>query len=345
MKKFFTLIAAALIAVSANAVQTEIPLSGWGWGWSADTSNDASGNLVVSVSADNGAGSTGWDPASDWSSYKSITAIIESCTIPEGGYAQMQVKYKDAAGKDQTLTGSISTNITTQTPVTIVFDDPSILTSVTQLWFQGSKGTTFNVSKVYLENELAESETEDLSLTGWGWGWSADTSNDADGNLVVSVTADNGAGSTGWDPAVDWSGYVSLTAVIESCTVPEGGYAQVQVKYKDANDKDQTLTGSISSSITSQTSVTVKFDDPSILTKVVQLWFQGSKGAAFTVSRVYLSKASDGISSISADDANVVKSEYFNVAGQKINGSSKGLTIVKQTLSNGKTVSKKVVLK
>lgn len=217
---------------------------------------------------------------------------------------------------------------------------------------QGTDGTT-TITKMYWATE-EEYET-------------AKAADDAkekssilfEGNESIELAA----GAYGWTQGskggakrldIDASKFNSLVFEIASAT------GKCKATAEDDSDSSNKLSADVEFAASTEPAVYVA--DISGFTKLSQYaWTNLNKpdteeakesdivATTLVVTKVYLTskKASEftGISSISADDADVVKSEYFNVAGQKVSAAGKGLTLVKQTLSNGKTVSKKVVLK
>lgn len=320
MKKFFTLIAAALMAVGVNAAKTSIPITGWGWGWSSEVTS-ADGNMVISITGNNGAGSTGWSDGADWSNYTSISAVVENCTIPEGGYGQMQVKYNDGT-EDKYLSGGITSSAEQQV-VTIKFDDPSVLTNVKQLWIQGSEGSTFTVSSVYLENDEAEPTQVAIDLSKI----SAVTKNE-DGTYTYTS-----AKAWGWDNI--WYGDFNASdydfigiELAEAATVN----FQVVVQYDDGeNGKNVEV-----AVIAGETSGTLDLD-ATLKSSIKQIALQASDAGTVKIKSVYWGKkTSTGISTVKANGATSGNDVYYNLSGQRVAKPSKGLFI-----HNGK----KVILK
>lgn len=313
MKKLFTLIAAALMAVSVNAAKSTIGLTGWGWGWSSEVTN-TDGNLVVNITSDNGAGSTGWSGA-DWSSYSRLVAVVENASIPEGGYGQIQAKYKDADGNEQFLTGSISSSTEQQT-VTINFDDPSALTKVVQLWIQGTAGSTFTVSSIYLENDEAEPTQIAIDITGING-----VVKNADGTYTYTS-----ASSWGWDNiwygGLDASDYDFIgVELAEAATVN----FQVIVQYSD-NTQTNLWVSAGSTSATADLDATQK-------SSISQIAFQTSEAGTVQLKSLYWGKKeTTGISTIKVNPT-AANNVYYNLSGQKVSKPSKGLYIC-----NGKKV-------
>lgn len=160
MKKIFTLIAVAMMALSANAqTETDIPLNegAWCWGWNSTVSVDA-GVMTIQLTDNYGAGGTGWDPAADWSGYAKICAVIESYT---GGWGQLVVKFSD----DTDVTQSFGT-ISSTTTVTLDFDGNPKAKAVKSFAIQGGMNNpTIKVSRVYLLEKLNYQEPRDVEFT------------------------------------------------------------------------------------------------------------------------------------------------------------------------------------
>jgi len=128
----------------------EIALGTWGWGWSS-TVEFADGIMTGTLTGDNGAISTGWSGA-DWSMYKYLVAVIESYSSTSDE-PYLQILAKGASDDKKAAYQAISETFTEQR--TIVMElDPSCSNDVRQFWFQGkTKGDVIKVSKVYLTNE------------------------------------------------------------------------------------------------------------------------------------------------------------------------------------------------
>ena len=72
----------------------------------------------------------------------------------------------------------------------------------------------------------------DMSVAAWGWGYSSSVENDDDGNIVITLSGDYGAGSFGYEPVKDLSGYKTLEVEIASVTADDPWY-QVIVQTDD----------------------------------------------------------------------------------------------------------------
>ena len=150
MKKLFTLIAAALLAVGVNAQTTDdIDVSSLaGWAWHANVTTE-SGVATITLTEDYGQASTGWDAGTDWSAYNKLCVVIDSYTNDWG-----KIYFKSVA--DATIAEQTFGTITEATTVTVEFN-PSDAKSVKQLAIQGkAKDDVIKVSRVYLLNEAGD---------------------------------------------------------------------------------------------------------------------------------------------------------------------------------------------
>ena len=58
----------------------------------------------------------------------------------------------------------------------------------------------------------------DMKAATWNWGYNSTVENDSNGNLVITLTGNQGAGSFGYLPAKDFTGYTTLEVEIVSVT-------------------------------------------------------------------------------------------------------------------------------
>lgn len=56
-------------------------------------------------------------------------------------------------------------------------------------------------------------------------------------------------------------------------------------------------------------------------------------------------KDNSPISDITTDSATVVKNEYFDLSGRPVSEASRGIFILRQTLSNGSVITQRVMMK
>ncbi|MCI5777333.1 MAG: hypothetical protein MR215_06880 [Bacteroidales bacterium] len=77
----------------------------------------------------------------------------------------------------------------------------------------------------------------------------------------------------------------------------------------------------------------------------VRICVNNKKGKSISVKSAYLTYVPSALRPITAPDAEVVSTTYYNLAGAKLSQPQRGLNIVVRTLSNGSTLTDKVVVK
>ena len=75
----------------------------------------------------------------------------------------------------------------------------------------------------------------DMTTATWGWGYNSTVENDSNGNLVITLKDNYGAGSFGYKPAKDLTGYKTMEVEIVSVTSDDPWY-KIGVK---SNDDDK----------------------------------------------------------------------------------------------------------
>ena len=93
--------------------------------------------------------------------------------------------------------------------------------------------TFSNVKMTYEKVDPNAVKKEDISLEAsfWGWGYKSNASNADDGSLIITNTEATGAGSFGYNPTKDWSGYKTLEIVLGDQTEWKGAaWAQVTIQ-------------------------------------------------------------------------------------------------------------------
>ena len=137
--------------------------SKWTGGWGATASNDASGNLAISLTGDYQAGGYKFNPAADLSKYNKVCVIIEDYP---GGWGQIILKN---TGGDFASVG-IGTVSGTAKTFTLQFDNTGA-TAITELCIQGGTGNpTIKVSRIYFvekPNFLAEGKAVEFNSDGF----------------------------------------------------------------------------------------------------------------------------------------------------------------------------------
>ena len=221
MKKLFTLIAAAMMAVGANAQsEVDIPLSldSWGWGWSCD--NTMEGNILVgTLTGAYGAISTGWDDGADWSKYSKICVDIESY---DADWGKIYFSTSDDTYKPEQ---SFST-ITSKKTVILNFEGEKA-TSVKQFAIQGkAAGNVIKVSRVYLVENVEYGEGQDIEFDEWGNITSDKFAGYSDGAKVEFTVEATGEATKEGQSVIGW-GIGTIKSLDQSVTVGDLGLKQI----------------------------------------------------------------------------------------------------------------------
>ena len=214
--------------------------------------------------------------------------------VPLFGY-NMLAEWNNGLSGDQTLSLSqtIPDKIGDVTYCTSFKDCKFVLSSPKTTDDKTLINVTFsNVKMTYEKVDPNAVVKEDISLAAsfWGWGYSSAASNADDGSLIITNTGANGAGSFGYSPTTDWSGYKTLEIVLGDQTEWKGaGYAQVTIQDGDK----KSVNGSIDLSKTTQT-IVIDFETASAtidLTKISQIAVQsGAADSVIQVTACYLTK-------------------------------------------------------
>ena len=77
----------------------------------------------------------------------------------------------------------------------------------------------------------------DMTAATWGWGYGATATNDSNGNLVITLTGNYGAGSFGYNGGKDLTGYTTLEVEIVSVTSDDPWYQIIVQTDGDHNVK------------------------------------------------------------------------------------------------------------
>lgn len=160
MKKIFTLIAAAMMAVCASAQDlVEIPIESaeqWSSGWKATVTYS---NGIIYVENDPGeyGAAALWLGEADWSMYSSVSFVVESCT---GGWGQIVINDVDGG---TTTAGISSTNV----QKTFTCDISNLKSKVKQLCLQSSPESKYSFSRVYLTPKVEFEAAKELLFDEW----------------------------------------------------------------------------------------------------------------------------------------------------------------------------------
>lgn len=303
MKKIFTLIAAALFAVSVNAQkEVDLPLSveSWGWGWSCEASMEGD-VLVGTFSGAYGGLSTGYGTPEDWSAYSKLCVEIESYNNDWG-------KVYFSTDGDYSPEQSFST-INSKTTVTLNFDSEKA-TGVKQIGIQNkAAGDVIKISRVYLVEKVEYQEGKAIEFDEWGnilASEFAGYSDNAKVEFTVNVAGDV-SGVIGW-------GIGSIKSINKDVTVGDLGL-------KQAGDNVYTYTiGELKAALEAPA------DEYGRQGLYWNVWPQGSATCTRKSVMVYeVAGIETNIQNVAAE--NVANDATYNLAGQKVNEGYKGLVI------------------
>ena len=320
MKKLFTLMAAALFAVGISA---STPVEGaaktWNftgaWNWQT-VAQLATGDFTTDLDA-----KTASDASVtyfDASAYDYLCIKFSEATCDVGVYLQYKCK------------GTIDTNNNPE------FDQDQVIMAsetkgVAAIKLSDAKNTINSISvmnrattgSIVIEemywataaeyeaaiatDPITATSDKEIALNGWGWGWSA-AGTVADGICTITLSGDNGAYSTGWDPRADWSLYKYLVAVVESYS-SESEEPFLQIHAKGDNDTKIVAHEEIAQTFTAQKTFVMELD-ATYSGAVAQLWFQGkAAGDVIKVSKLYLTNTKPDVDE-GGDDAPATLIDY-----------------------------------
>jgi len=311
MKKIFTLIAAALMSMSMNAADTvALDLSDLGSGWSS--SYDATTQTITYESA--WAGRGWWLGGKDlYSSYESV--VLEFEATPMAVQIVVENFGDDGSTINQDLTGKTYVEAGS-TSVSFTFTENE--KNCAQIYLQAAETGSVKLTKAYYVvkgtgEETGDVSTVDINLTGW-YGWGGETiTNNEDGTMTVEYVKDWG-GAAAWLGEFDASAYDFLGMEIEPATIA----TQLWLQYADDTNGSSYLDAG---------GTTTKVDlDVDKKNSIKQICVQNATPGTVVIKRVYWGKNTTGISQIESAQK-TLNSAVYNVAGQRVNNSYKGLVI------------------
>lgn len=315
MKKLFTLIAAALMAVGASAEEGKISLnlSDALRGWGEISVDEVTGEVTV---GDNGAYGW-WITKPEDVSYTKL--VFEMQNVQKLSWFQLSLSDADNFPFDD---GSYIK----------VIDVSSV--EVSRVMFQGGKGTKYTIKEAYfatdayiaannVKDEKIYGDTQELSLASLGSGWNAEYSADT---KTITITGEDGGGKGWWVKPADYSHFDNFVVEFDPATTVGG---QVVVQYvEDPNKVDAVAFNK------GATCVVVPLD----ATKkgaVQQMYIQGAKDATFTLKSAFVAIASAtpeanigtltgiNVAKVSSQDNGAI----YNLAGQKVSENYKGVVV------------------
>jgi len=323
MKKIFTLIAAAFMAVSANAsVQLASGSSSWG-SWGSTCTVD--GATITFSSAWAGAG-VWFNETMDLSSYEMVWAVLSTECVGSAKFVFQYISADEEAsdlaiGQEFTISegGKIG-------GVEVKANNDADLTKFRQVFAQSTvANTTIVIEGVYAgtkeEYEAAAEANKQvvsgLTLTDLNSGWGSSTY-DADTHTVT--IGDDWSGKGWWLSSVDYSDYDVVVISFDPATATNG---KIVIEYNNG-------TASTEYAFEAGTTQAVVTLDAAGKGDVMQIYIQGPAGSTYTLTEAYVStSAYAGVQNVTTatevvEDANA---PVYNVAGQQVSKSYKGLVI------------------
>lgn len=327
MKKFFTLIAMALVAVSASAkepidfsaiVAPGAELSLGAWEWKGVTLS--SGSLIEDKDAKTAddSGVTYFDA----SAYDYVVVKYSKATADVNLVAQYKCKgtigqWGAEYDQGQSVINASETGSYAALPL-----DAAMKKTINQIAFQPSSAVTIVIDEMYFATEAewqavkpAAAQTKDMLSN-----FTATTDN-ADGSKTFT-----GTGEWGWFGA--WLGSFDASEfdyIVLELTEPSDITAQILVQYV-SGAPDTPL------QVVAGETMNMAELDPDNKSAIKQLGLQNSAPGSFTVKAIYFATKEYAESiSASINDAKLVEANpnapFYNLAGQRVSSSFKGVVI------------------
>jgi hypothetical protein len=332
----YTADAAANPVVPYVAQTKDINLANATGGW-GDKTYDASTHTAT-LTGDNAC--SGWWIGGDFSAYDYIVYEIENMTTV--GYSQYVL-----FGANKPLTNNMGSFV----QVVNITEFERNVPNGMNFGIQGGAGTTWTWKRVYfataeyvqqngIKDEVIYGDTQELTLANLNAGWNA--TYDAQ-TKTITVGAEGEDGGKGWwfgegADAKDLSHFDNVVIEFEPTTF-EG---EVLVEYSAAAAPGANRAGEVGPGVfgVGATCVVVPLDAAQ-KSHVKSIQVKGSQGASFTLKSAYAAIASatpeaniGTITGIETVEANALQNNVrFNMAGQKVDNSYKGVVIM-----NGKKV-------
>lgn len=321
MKKLFTLVCGLMLAASSFAAETlGLAFSSWG-----TEKCIVDGNKLTFLQGWGGAGN--WlnhMDASDydylWVTFKDVSCKFKFCV--EFGTKEVPDKVELEAVSGTKIVG-------------IKLPD-AFSNDVKQFWIQGEEVGTIEVEAAYVgyddeyEEALAGNKPTSTKLTMSGFnssGWNSEYDASTHTITIVGNDAENvtNGGGGWWLDKVDYSDFEQL--VVNFSATEAGKFV---VEYNNGTSTEVEFEAGENQTLSVDLNETGK-------SSVKQVYFTGEKGAKYTLLAdvVIATKAyiAAGVSSVRADVVSNANAKIYNLAGQQVGKSYKGIVI-----KNGKKV-------
>lgn len=334
MKKLLLFFALALGIGSASAQNTknvtELFTSTTEW------NGKINGSTITISKQWDGAGYANWSGV-DVSKYASVTAVLKNVTVDEG--VNLLVQYVDPAtlSQDDKTTKAVESGyVAPEKDGTLTLTCPLDQTCTWPVWvivLQGKSVGSIEIEKLYLTESAEWNLVKTLDMSKSSWINASEFSSLANDTKVVftyNVTATVGEVSA----LVGWG----VGEIAGADQEAKNGFCNVQ--NEGANTAELTVADL-------KTVLEAATNKDGICWSV---WGTSKPDgtAGVTVARVkieFFTKGTSALRPITAPDAEVVSTTYYNLAGAKLSQPQRGLNIVVRTLSNGSTLTDKVVVK
>lgn len=333
MKKLLLFFALALGIGSVSAQNTknvtELFTNDYGWGYTVN------GSTITFDGDWKAYGFANWSGGIDVSKYASLTAelknvkgITDALVVVE--YVEDQsVKDEDRKKKS---TESSKVAVGADGTVKIFFAlDKSITWPAQAIMIKGANAGSFEIDKLYLTESAEWNLVKTLDMSsGSSWINASEFSSYTDDTKVVFTYNVTPAGSHVIADCKNWG-----VSKVYGGTKEEG----FNVQNEGANTAELTV-----ADLKEMLEATEKKDG------IIWVAWDASNDddVLATVSKVkieFFTKGTSALRPITAPDAEVVSTTYYNLAGAKLSQPQRGLNIVVRTLSNGSTLTDKVVVK
>lgn len=316
MKKFFTLVCGLAMALCANAAeQISTAFGSWGDGCTVD------GNTLIFAEAWKGAGvsfitgdgETEPKACTDFSDYDYLWVTFSETTCD----FKLCTQYTEASNHD------VIVEAVAGTLVLGVKLDESLSDQFANYWLQGKNAGKLVVTGAYVGTEeeykdvLAGNKPQksDLNLSDLPSGWGNSTYDAASKTVTIG---DDWSGKGWYFGTADYSDF---DKVVVNFATPTATNGKLVVEYNGAADGPAEFAEGA-------TSVELPLD-AAAKNSVKQIYIQGPAGAQFVLASAYVcvkNYVATGISQTIAAPA-AKASKVFNLAGQQVGKSYKGIVI------------------
>lgn len=307
MKKFFTLVCGLAMALCANAA-TAIGTSFSAW----DEKCVVDGNTLTFTAGWGGAGMWIGSGDNDFSDYDYLWVTFSESTCDFNLVVEHTPEKKTITGKfnSGTLVAGVALN-------------EALSDHVMQYYLQSQSAGKLVVTGAYVGTEeeykavLAGNKPQksDLTLSDLGSGWKGSTYDAASKTITIG---EDWSGKGWW---LDKADYSDFDKVVVNFATPTATNGKLVVEYNGAADGPAEFAEGA-------TSVEVALD-AAAKNSVKQIYIQGPAGAQFVLASAYVcvkDYVATGISQTVAVPA-AKSSKVFNLAGQQVGKSYKGIVI------------------